>query len=130
MGDIVPFQTVMKDGFFRVGCMVDAMMVYADKHRDGKFRFSDVDNVNGKNVINDDVDTSIIWYDRFVPKLDQKPMTPDVCFEFCRTVPDAVFFGLRAGRQCYCAPFYERYPGDDSDCDATCEGDPTRTCGG
>merc|ERR1712217_394963 len=62
--------------------------------------------------------------------MDQKPMTPDVCFDFCRTVPDATFFGLRAGRRCYCAPFYKRYPGDDSDCDAVCEGDPTRMCGG
>merc|ERR1712232_465302 len=62
------------------------------------------DNARNKNW-------NVVWYDRIVPKTEQQKMTADVCFASCRTVPGANYFGLRAGRQCHCAPFFERYPG-------------------
>merc|ERR1712232_866873 len=121
---------VFKDGFMYTDCVQDAVMEFADKHGDGKFRYADLHGHNKDNVINNAWNISAVYYDRIVPKLEQKPMTPQICFEFCRTVPDATFFGLRAGRQCYCTPFYKQYPGDSSDCDAVCEGDNTQMCGG
>merc|ERR1719316_1393780 len=57
-------------------------------------------------------------------------MTHQVCFNFCRTVPDMKFFGLIYGRDCYCTPFFKQDPGDSSGCDAVCEGDSTQMCGG
>merc|ERR1719163_2242137 len=77
-------------------------MSSADKHGDGKFEFA---NQNAR--------VSIVWYDMIVP--------PEVCYEFCRTVPDAGFFGLAYGRQCYCTPYFKAEAGDSSQCDAVCE---------
>merc|ERR1719386_656346 len=57
-------------------------------------------------------------------------MTAEVCFNFCRTIPDMLFFGLTAGRECYCEPFYKMMAGDSSKCEAVCEGNPTTVCGG
>merc|ERR1719359_2826207 len=57
-------------------------------------------------------------------------MTHEVCFDFCRTVPNMGFFGLLAGRECYCMPYYKMMAGDSSQCEAVCEGEPTTTCGG
>merc|ERR1719377_212748 len=57
-------------------------------------------------------------------------MTHEVCFNFCRTVPDMIFFGMTAGRECYCLPFFQQMAGDSSNCDAVCEGNPTTMCGG
>ena len=57
-------------------------------------------------------------------------MTRSVCFEFCRTVPEMLFFGLNMGRDCYCTPYFKPVAGDSSNCDAVCEGDPTLMCGG
>merc|ERR1719424_1729657 len=57
-------------------------------------------------------------------------MSSEVCFEFCRTVPDMNFFGLIYGRECYCAPYFKMTSGDTSECDAVCEGKPTEMCGG
>merc|ERR1719238_996210 len=116
---IDPFVTVSKDGFFEVNCIKDAMVSSADKHGDGKFDFA---NQNAR--------VSIVWYDQIVPKEDREAMTPDVCFNFCRTVPDAGFFGLAYGRQCYCTPYWKRGAGDSSQCDAVCEGDKSTMCGG
>ena len=55
-------------------------------------------------------------------------MTPRVCFNFCRTVPEMVFFGLAYGRECYCTPYYHKTTGDGA-CSAQCEGDASKTCG-
>merc|ERR1719215_40508 len=52
------------------------------------------------------------------------------CFEFCRTVPEMVFFGINNGRDCYCAPYYKPMASDSSDCDAYCPGDDVTMCGG
>lgn len=117
---IEPFVTVEKDGFFEVACAKDAMLSSGDKHGAGKFQYKmgDISNV------------SILHYSEFVAKEDQKPMTHKVCFDFCRTVPEMLFFGLNAGRDCYCTPFYNVMAGDSSNCDQVCEGDTTVMCGG
>merc|ERR1719161_3140557 len=73
---------------------------------------------------------SIVHYSMLVPKEDQQAMSAEICFEFCRTVPDMTFFGLTAGRECYCEPYYKQMAGDSSQCDAVCEGKPTTMCGG
>merc|ERR1719272_1013138 len=57
-------------------------------------------------------------------------MTPEVCFKFCRTVPNMGFFGILNGRTCYCTPYYQKMAGDSSQCDAVCPGEPTTFCGG
>merc|ERR1719359_488481 len=89
-------------------------MSLGDKHGDGKFEYA------AQNVR-----VSIVWYDRIVPKEDRSAMTPEVCFNFCRTVPDALFFGISEGRNCYCTPYFKREAGDSSQCDAVCEGEPS-----
>lgn len=57
-------------------------------------------------------------------------MTHDVCFKFCRTIPDMSFFGLTHGHDCYCMPFYKQLAGDSSKCDVACEGQEGSFCGG
>lgn len=60
-------------------------------------------------------------------------MSPKICFEFCRTVPNMVYFGIRSGRDCYCMPFYKKAANELSgseSCDYPCPGDPTQMCGG
>jgi len=116
---IVPFETVMKDGYMLVGCVQDKMRTTADKHGDGKWEYKNHAGV------------SVIFYDRIITDPEEKkPMTPEVCYNFCRTIPDAGFFGLVAGRQCYCEPYFEMEASDSSECDAVCEGEPTSFCGG
>jgi len=56
-------------------------------------------------------------------------MTPWVCFNFCRTVPDMNYFGLKNGRDCYCMHYYKPMTGEGV-CDLPCEGDSSKTCGG
>merc|ERR1719327_167845 len=80
--------------------------------------------------IGDTHNVSIVLYNDHVAKEDQEPMSSKVCFEFCRTVPDMLFFGLTAGRECYCQPYFKPMAGDSSKCDAVCEGEPTTFCGG
>merc|ERR550514_1946841 len=73
---------------------------------------------------------SIVRYSEVIAKPFQKPMAPEVCYQFCQTVPDMVFFGIANGRDCYCTPFFKPAPGGSPKCDAPCEGDPTQMCGG
>jgi len=112
-----PFVTVLKDGWFEVGCFNDVMNEKGDKFGNEKDKYNSIG------------DTSIVRYEELVLKDEQKPMTPTVCFEFCRSLPDMVFFGINNGRNCYCAPYYQPGPGDDSKCDAGCEGESTTMCG-
>jgi hypothetical protein len=71
------------------------------------------------------------WYREHVQKMDRVPMTPEVCFDFCNNVSGAQFFGLRGGNDCYCTPFFHDISkGGLGECDAPCEGDDSRTCGG
>merc|ERR1712224_517559 len=65
-----------------------------------------------------------------IPKLERKEMTHNVCYQFCRTIPEMEFFGITNGRDCYCMPFFHQAPGDSSDCDAPCDGDTSNICGG
>jgi hypothetical protein len=118
--DIEPFVTVEKDGFMETDCVKDAMFTAGDKFGDNKFdyKMGDISNV------------SIVHYENHVAKEDREPMTHSVCFEFCRTVPEMLFFGLNMGRDCYCTPYFKPVAGDSSNCDAVCEGDPTLMCGG
>merc|ERR1719214_415408 len=74
-------------------------------------------------------DTSIVRYTEIVLKEKQVAMTPTVCFEFCRSIEDMVFFGISNGRDCYCTPYYKPAQGDDKKCDSVCEGDETLMCG-
>lgn len=115
-----PFQYVLKDGFFLVGCVKDYMYWHGDKFGDNKHDYK-LDGI---------FQVSIVHYDAFVDEKDREEMTQTKCFEFCRTVPDMGFFGLVNGRDCYCAPFYTAMESDDTQCDEVCEGDNTATCGG
>jgi len=120
MGAVTPFQEVLKDGFYEVDCVKDYMLEHGDKFGDGKFAYE----------IEDKAGVTIVHYSLVVKTEDQEPMTPDVCFKFCRTVPDMMFFGLTHGRECYCAPYFKAMAGDSSSCDAVCDGDNTLVCGG
>lgn len=120
-----PFVTVLKDGFFEQGCHHDVMYKSGDKYGSHSDEYK-----------KGDIDVSIVRYNEVVLDFDRKPMTPTVCFEFCRTVPDMVYFGLVNGRTCYCTPYFTpgagNYPPRDSrgaHCDAPCPGDPTTMCG-
>jgi hypothetical protein len=110
-------EKVHADGFFSVRCVADEMEITADLHSDNKFKYA-----NGANV-------SIIRYKDTLDREKQRPMKPQVCFEFCRTVPGMKFFGLIYGRECYCTPFFVPTTGDGV-CDLPCEGDAASTCGG
>merc|ERR1719401_356755 len=95
------------------------MLEHADKAGNpAKYAFGQASNI------------TIVRYDLVVPKEDQEPVTQVGCFNFCRTIPDMLFFGITAGRQCYCAPYYKPVAGDSSMCDALCEGDQALNCGG
>jgi len=117
---ITPYQTTMKDGFSMVTCAKDEMLLNADKHGDGKFSYTmgAVSNV------------SIIHYTEMIAREDLETMTVEVCYGFCRTIPEMHFFGITNGRDCYCTPYFKQVAGDSSDCDAPCDGNPTTMCGG
>jgi len=118
--DIEPFQMVMKDGFLMTACVKDAMLEHGDKFGNGKHRYKQGEVSN----------TSIVHYAEIIPKEDREKMSINKCFDFCRTVPNMVYFGLQNGRDCYCTPYYKPMAGDNSNCDMTCEGDPSQMCGG
>jgi len=111
-------KTVYKDGYFHLRCMMDKMLTAADWH----------DELQREHLYNVDTNVSIVKYTDRVDVEKQQSMTPSICFEFCRTVPDMLHFGLTAGRDCYCAPYFMQGPGDGV-CDAGCEGDSAVTCG-
>jgi len=113
-----PFATVLKDGFWEVGCYTDKMVMTGDKFGDEKDKYKG----EGGGV-------SIANYEDLIDDADKKPMTPTICYEFCSTLPDMVFFGITGGRTCYCTPYFYPGPSDGSKCDATCEGDGYSMCG-
>mmetsp|Transcript_97010 Transcript_97010/g.312622 ORF Transcript_97010/g.312622 Transcript_97010/m.312622 type:complete len:474 (-) Transcript_97010:133-1554(-) len=117
---IKPFTQVLKDGFYQVDCVKDYLFEHGDKFGDhfASYKLQEVTNV------------SIVHYAAHVPKEDREQMTHEVCFEFCRTVPDMLFFGLTNGRECYCTPYYEMEASDSSECDEVCDGDKGLICGG
>eukprot|EP00747_Dinoflagellata_sp_TGD_P141108 gnl/TRDRNA2_/TRDRNA2_176085_c0_seq3.p1 gnl/TRDRNA2_/TRDRNA2_176085_c0~~gnl/TRDRNA2_/TRDRNA2_176085_c0_seq3.p1 ORF type:complete len:617 (+),score=117.26 gnl/TRDRNA2_/TRDRNA2_176085_c0_seq3:121-1851(+) len=115
-----PYKVVFKDGYTLTTCIKDELLHYGDKFGANKHEYTmgSVANV------------SIVRYKDHVVKEDRHAMTPDVCFRFCRTVPDMLFFGIQNGYDCYCAPYYKPMASDSSHCDATCPGKPTSFCGG
>lgn len=115
-----PFRTVFKDGFMQVDCVKDYMFYRGDKFGANKHDYE----------LGAAAGVSIIHYTDYVEFVDQVPMTPAACFEFCRTVPSMGFFGIVNGRDCYCTPYFKPMAGDSSMCDAVCEGDTTKMCGG
>jgi hypothetical protein len=115
-----PFTTVFKDGFMQIDCVKDYMFYRGDKFGDNK-HYYELGPVAG---------VSIIHYTDYVETEDQLPMTPAACFEFCRTAPNMGFFGIVNGRDCYCTPYFKPMASDSSMCDAVCEGDTTKMCGG
>jgi len=117
---IEPYAEVLKDGFYPVACVKDYMLEHGDKFGGNKPNYKLGQRAN----------VSIVRYLEHIPKEDQEPMTHELCFEFCRSVPLMSFFGIAHGRDCYCEPYYEMMAGDSSECDAVCEGAPTTMCGG
>lgn len=58
------------------------------------------------------------------------PMTPRLCFDFCRQHEEAKFFGLQ-GSNCYCSQYYHpKSTGGQGTCSFHCEGDKKELCGG
>jgi len=113
-----PHQAILKDGFWDVGCKSDQMVQTGDKFGDSKVDYAETHSAS----------TSIVWYNVVVERDNQKSMTPQVCFDFCRTVADMSFFGLIYGRDCYCSHYYKQTIGDGV-CDLPCEGG-NGICGG
>jgi hypothetical protein len=114
-----PHMNIYKDGFWDAGCLSDEMVKTGDKYGDGKFSYKTQSSAN----------TSVVFYGEIVEPDSQKPMTPKVCFDFCRTVPDMTFFGLIYGRECYCSHYWKKTTGEGV-CDLPCEGDAGSICGG
>merc|ERR1719388_165920 len=116
-GDIItPFVKVFKDGYSFAMCARDGMYDYSDKYGENKDKYKDMYNV------------SIVKYEDIVLKSKQEPMSPKKCYEFCRTVPDMVYFGIKGGRHCYCTPFPHKAASGSEQCDLPCPGDPTQMC--
>lgn len=118
INNIEPFARVYKDGFSQVGCYKDSMHEKGDKYGNNKFKYK----LSETNV-------SVVRYSEVILDEFQKAMTPEICYEFCRTVPDMVFFGITNGRDCYCEPYFKPTAADEKPCDAPCEGDTAQMCG-
>jgi hypothetical protein len=120
VGTITPFKVILKDGFALTKCAKDYMYYRGDMYGDNwyDYKLGPVSNV------------TIVHYEDLIAKEDRVPMTQKVCFEFCRTVPHMGFFGIVNGRGCYCTPYFKPMESDSSQCDAVCEGDNTKMCGG
>jgi hypothetical protein len=116
---IEPFMNVYRDGYWSVGCVSDEMVKSGDKYGDGKFDYK----------VRESANTSLVYYSEVVEDDKKESMTPGVCFEFCRTMPDMQFFGLIYGRECYCEHYYKKTTGEGA-CDLPCEGSAASICGG
>eukprot|EP00928_Gymnodinium_smaydae_P036844 TRINITY_DN25697_c0_g2_i1.p1 TRINITY_DN25697_c0_g2~~TRINITY_DN25697_c0_g2_i1.p1 ORF type:complete len:4096 (+),score=634.51 TRINITY_DN25697_c0_g2_i1:84-12290(+) len=71
-----------------------------------------------------------IWYHKETNDADVKPMTPQVCFDFCQNITGVQFFGLVGGKECYCTVYFQEDEESEPVCDKPCEGDRTVMCGG
>jgi len=108
-----------KDGYSETGCYMDSMPVYFDKFGNNK------DQYKGQHP-----NVSIVVYKEVIPKEDQISMTPETCFDFCRTIPEMGYFGITNGDYCYCEPYFKPAESGSSACDVPCVGDPSQMCGG
>lgn len=125
-GTIVePYLKVFKDGYSFALCARDKMYEIGDKYGDNKDQYQY--GYGGPGL---DLNVSIVKYSEIVLKESQKSMSPKVCFQFCRTVPNMVYFGIRSGTDCYCMPFYKKAESHSESCDNPCPGDPSQMCGG
>jgi len=115
-----PHLSIYKDGFWSVGCRLDAMQLEGDKYGDEAQSYD----------LGRSANTSIVRYKDILERENQKDMTPQVCFDFCRTVPEMQFFGLVHGRDCYCMHYYRDTAGGSGVCDLPCDGDSSSICGG
>jgi len=120
MSAIKPYATVYKDNFRYVTCAKDNMFHHGDLHGNGKDSYNIGENYN----------VSIVHYSEVVAKEDQKAMTHEVCFRFCRTLEHMHFFGIYGGRDCYCTPFFDVVGSDSAKCNSVCEGNRATLCGG
>jgi len=122
---IEPHVSIYKDGFFHVTCAQDIMENNGDKFGSSSQRYTDDEAFTAYGNV------SIVRYEEHVERDSRKSMTPKVCFDFCRTVPDMLFFGLLHGRDCYCTPYFVAADkGGKGVCDWGCEGDLNSICGG
>jgi CUB/sushi domain-containing protein len=122
----------MKGQGFQAG-FVGSMPAFGELKFPGPYAINDMRCVTGKWRVGcmDDIQTKQqIWYRKEVAKEDQVPMTPELCFWFCRNVSGVQFMGLRNGDECYCTPFFQQGPGGKGECDMPCTGDNSRMCGG
>lgn len=114
-----PQKKVYKDGFFEVGCYADSMVEFGDKFGN-----------NADQYRMQHTDMSVVWYKEIVLKENQEAMKPEVCFQFCRTVPSMGYFGITNGDGCYCTPYHKPMESGSSICNVPCTGDTTQMCGG
>lgn len=120
VNNIAPFVRVYKDGFFEVKCAKDDMYYHADLYGYNKYTY-------GKHATT--VNVSIVHYKEVIDEPHWKSMSPEVCYQFCQTVPDMVFFGIAEGGDCYCTPYIRPIIGTEGGCDIPCKGDATQMCG-
>eukprot|EP00746_Dinoflagellata_sp_MGD_P002581 gnl/MRDRNA2_/MRDRNA2_105055_c0_seq1.p1 gnl/MRDRNA2_/MRDRNA2_105055_c0~~gnl/MRDRNA2_/MRDRNA2_105055_c0_seq1.p1 ORF type:complete len:715 (+),score=144.01 gnl/MRDRNA2_/MRDRNA2_105055_c0_seq1:168-2312(+) len=113
-----PYFRVYKDGYSFSLCAKDSMYDFGDKYGFNKDQFKEANNV------------SIVRYEEVVLKENQAAMMPRKCYEFCRSVPNMVYFGIRGGSHCYCMPFFKKAASGSENCDIPCPGDPVLMCGG
>lgn len=117
---IQPFQTVVKDGWFPIDCGKDYLYNVGDAFGDNRHDYA----------VGESENVSIVHYENHVDVSMREPMTHEVCFKFCRTIPEMLTFGITNGRNCYCSPFYKPMADDHTICDLPCDGNPTEMCGG
>jgi len=104
------------DGFTPTGCFPDRNLKTRDLH--------------GKSTAYEGP-ISVIKYEDVVGKTEQKPMSHEVCYEFCRRHDNVKFFGITNGSKCYCEPmFVVATAGNSGGCKVACEGNPGQMCGG
>lgn len=104
------------DGFTPTGCFPDQNLKNRDLH--------------GKSTAYEGP-ISVIKYEKVIAKTEVKPMTHQVCYEFCRRFDGVKFFGITNGSKCYCEPmFVVGTAGNTGGCKVACEGNPGQMCGG
>lgn len=117
---VEPLFKVFKDGYSFTICAKDAMYEFGDKYGDNADKYK----MDFQNI-------SIVKYSEIILQEKQtSAMTPKICYEFCRTMPDMGYFGLIGGRDCYCTPFFKKTASGSDNCDLPCPGDQMQMCGG
>lgn len=98
-------------GYWLVGCaFVEAHHQWQERSPDGGPRY---------------------YYNDYVSAEDRQPLTKEVCWNFCKQVAGASYFGLEGGDKCFCAPWVAGLGTRAlSDCDRVCPGSADEFCGG